>query len=813
MLNDLRHGIRALRRTPGFAIAAILTLALGIGANTAIFSVVNAVLLKGLPYKDPGRLVMLHETMEHAGDATIPTSPANYRDWRTMTKSFESMTAAEIWFAVVTGREGSEQVSALRATAGLFDMLGVRPALGRTVAADEDQPGKEHVIVLSHRMWLKMFGGDPGVVGRTLRLNTEPYTVIGVMPAGFEFPTFWAGNTEFWAPLPLAARPNSRDGRSIRVFARLKPGVSIEQARAEMSGIAAQLSKAYPETNAGAGAGVQSLRDLTVRNVRVLLLVLLATVLFLLLITCANLANLLLSRSTARRREMAVRLAIGSGKARLVRLMLAESSLLAAAGGICAVAMAGWGVPLLRTALEQMSGAALPRTAEMSVDGTVLAYTAMISIVSGIAFGVAPALRASRLDLNEALKDASRGSDSAGRGRLRNALVVAEIALSVVLLAGAGLLVRSFARLVSIRPGFDAQHVLTATVPYAGSQLGEPGHRAELYRDIVARVAAVPGVESASAVNHIPIAGDDWHFDFVPEGRSYAPGDIPSALYRVIRPGYFATMRIPLLAGRDITDRDDGKAPAVAVITESTARRFWNSPEAAIGRRFRYERDGALVTVVGVVGNIAQTDLRNAPTSEFFIPHPQSGVYMNIPAPFFYLTLVVRTKGDPLAIVEEVRREVRAIDPGLALNDVLPMDAVLGRSLWQARLSMSVVGCFAGLAMLLACIGVYGVISYAVSQRTREFGVRLALGAAPGDLLRTVLRDGAMLAGIGVAIGIAGAAAVTRLMSSLLFETAPRDPVSFAAAVGAIAVIALIASLLPALRAMRVDPITALRYE
>jgi putative ABC transport system permease protein len=808
MLNDVRLGLRTLRKSPAFAIAAITTLALGIGANTAIFSVLNATLLRPLPYRDPSRLVFLQESIK---GRSIPVGPATYYDWRAQANSYESMAAAQAWVAVLAGTERSEQIPAIRATAGLFEVLGAKPMLGRTFARDEDLPGKDQVVVLSYRLWQISFGADPKIVGRKVTLNAQPYTVIGVMPNGFEFPTFWAPDTRFWAPLSLAGQ-ESRDERTLRIFARLKPGATPATAGSELSTIAARLARAYPESNEGVGAVVQRLHDRTFGGYRTMLLVLMGSVAFLLLIACSNVANLLLSRSAARVREIAVRMAIGASRTHLARMLLAESGVIGALGGALGVGLAFWGVPLIVRLLELGGRGTLPMASSISVDSRTLLFTAALAIASGLLFGLAPALQAWRVDLTQSMNSASRGSGSSVRTRLRSAFVVAQIAMSVVLLAGAGLLVRSFVRLAAVRPGFDPNNVLSMTIPYSGSQLGTPERRPEMYREVLRRVRSLPGVESASLVNHIPIAGDSWNVPVLPEGQTDVHPNQATALYRVAVPGYFHTMRIPLLAGRDISEQDKAGALPVAVINEAAARRYWGTTDA-IGKRFRQDPQSPWVTIAGLIRDVRQSGLGTNSSPEVFFPYWQDATYTQMKGPFTSLTLVARVNGDPMAYVDPIRREIRSIDPGLAIAEVASLEQVVSNSLWQPRFSLTLIAFFAVLALALACVGVYGVVSYAVSQRTKEVGIRMALGAAPSDVLRMVLRSTLSLAAVGIVSGSGVAMGLTRAMASMLFETKPLDPLAFTISGLTLAAVALIASLGPARRAMSVQPVIALRYE
>jgi len=809
MLNDVRLGLRTLRKSPVFAIAAITTLALGIGANTAIFSVLNATLLRPLPYRDPTRLVFLQESIK---GRSIPVGPATYYDWRAQANSYESMAAAQAWVAVLAGTDRSEQVPAIRATAGLFEVLGAKPMLGRTFARDEDLPGKDHVIVLGYRLWQTSFGADPKIVGRKVILNAQPYTVIGVMPNGFEFPTFWAPDTRFWAPLALADKGNSRDERTLRIFARLKPGATPAMAGSELSTIAARLARVYPESNEGVGAVVVGLKDRTFGGYRIMLLVLMGAVAFLLLIACSNVANLLLSRSAARVREIAVRMAIGASRGRLARMLLAESGVIGVLGGALGISLAFWGVPLIVRLLELGGRSTLPMASSISVDTLTLLFTAALAIVSGLLFGLAPALQAWRVDLTQSMNSAGRASGSSGRTRLRSAFVVAQIAMSVILLAGAGLLVRSFMRLAAVQPGFDPNNVLSMTIPYSGSPLGVLERRPEMYREVLRRVRSLPGVESASLVNHIPIAGDSWNVPVLPEGQADVHPNQATALYRVAVPGYFHTMRIPLLAGRDISEQDKAGALPVAVINEAAARRYWGTTDV-IGKRFRQDPQSPWVTVAGLIADVRQSGLGTNSSPEVFFPYWQDPTYTQMTGPFTSLTLVARVKGDPMTYVEPIRREIRSIDPGLATAEVASLQQVVSNSLWQPRFSLTLIAFFAALALALACVGVYGVVSYAVSQRTKEVGVRMALGAAPSDVLRLVLRSTLALAAAGIVSGSVVAMGLTRAMASMLFETKPLDPLVFTISGLTLAAVALIASLGPARRAMTVQPVIALRYE
>ncbi|HYM11188.1 MAG TPA: ABC transporter permease [Bryobacterales bacterium] len=814
MIQDFRFALRTLMKTPRFTAAAAITLALGIGANTAIFSVVEAVLLRPLPYRDPSRLVVVMESsVRHGG--SIPAAPANFFDWRQQSTVFDSIAAAEAWggtFTVPQGQPGRpEQIPGLHVTTDLFGALGVPPLLGRTFSAEDGLPGNRRVLVLSYRLWQRRFGGDPSVIGKTIQLTGENYTVLGVMPPGFRFAPFWQTEAEFWAPLDYTpAREHDRRGNSLRVFARLKPGVTLEQARSEMRGIARRLEQQYPRTNTDSTARVTPLQEMTVGSVRPALLILAGAVAFILLIACANVANLMLARATARRREIAVRLALGASRFRLIRQLLAESMLLAVAGGATGLLLAWWGIHALIATTPDIARFGLPRQQGIGIDGTVLAFTCLLSLATGVMFGFAPALQASKTDLNASLKEGGRAPMGGARTRLRSALVVSEIALASMLLAGAGLLIRSFQKLHSIDPGFRPRNVLTLAVSAAGSPHAGVVQRAAFYHRLVEQAAAIPGVQSASAVNHIPLAGDLWTNDFTIEGRpAPRPGSEPSAVYRVVLPDYFRTMGIALLEGRDFTERDTGNAPAVILINQALARRFWPG-EDPLGKRMKLggaDSQSSWLTIVGVVRDVKQWGWADKPGNEMYLPYYQTA------SPQAYTTLVVRAAADPAMLVKALPAAIWSLDKDLPISGLASMEDIVSNSMWQPRFSMLLLGSFAAVALLLASVGIYGMMSYAVSQRTHEIGIRMALGARPRDVLTMVIRQGAALAAIGLALGLAGSLVLTRLLSSLLYQVSTTDPPTFAAISALLAAVALAASYLPARGATKVDPLAALRYE
>jgi predicted permease len=804
---DLRYGLRTLARAPGFTVAAVLALALGIGATTAIFSVVDAVLLRPLPYEHPDRLAVVLTR------GTGPVAPGNFLDWRRDASSFERMGAAESWGTNLGGDGRPEHVDGVRVTSDIFPLLGVRPQLGRTFAADEDQPGRAKVVVLGHRLWQRRFGADAAVVGRSITLDGVPHVVVGVMPRGFEFPPFWATGAELWAPLSLAERADNRNGQSLRTFARLAPGASLDQARAEMATLTGRMEKEYPGTNRN--VVVRTLDDVVVGDVRSALLVLLGAVAFVLLIACANVAHMLLARASARHKQVALRAALGASRARVIRQLLTESIVLATIGGVAGVALAA---AALR-ALIAISPGNLPRLETAALDGRVLAVTLLVSLVTGIAFGLVPAVQASRFDLTGSLREGERGSTSgAGRHALRRLLMASELALALVLLVGAGLMIRTFVALRRFDPGFDPRHVVSAVVSLTGSRAEEPARRLGFYREVLDRVRALPGVASASAINHLPLAGDVWGFPFHIEGRpADAPGESPSAAFRVVLPGYFQTMGLPLTRGRDFTEDDRLGAPGAIIVNEWLAERFWPGVDP-IGKRLTLDdtdKNPEWLTVVGVAHNAARGKWAAAPDEEMYLPLLQSRLYLERQGgPFSFLTLVVRTTtDDPGALAPSLRTAVWDVDGNVAVSEVQTMTAVVAHATASPRFYLMLLGSFAAAALALAAVGIYGVMSYSVARRRSEIGIRMALGARPADVLRLVMREAIGVVAIGGGIGLAVAWLMTRLMGGLLYGVAATDPLTFALVGALLTLVALLATYVPARRAVRIDPLSALRAE
>ena len=804
LAKDVRFALRLLARRPGFAAAAILSLALGIGANTAIFSVVHAVVLKPLPYKAPERLVVVGE-----GGGTTASAVA-FLEWRTHARAFERLGAGEYWTPNLAGQGRTEQVFALHLSADMFPLLGVDPLVGRVFGPDEEHAGRDRVVVIGYRAWQTRFGGDPAVVGRTLRLDGDAYTIVGVMPAHFRFAPYWATRAELWAPLSLDAR-KSDTGGSLRVFGRLAPGVSLPQARADVMNLSAALATRVPQS--GVTATVTPLHTMVVGDVALSLWVLLAATGFVLLIACANVAHLQLVRAAARQREIAVRTALGASRARVVRQLLTESALLCVGGAALGLLLAFEGVRLL-VALAPPS---LPRVDAITLDRTALGFMLASTLVSCLAFGLVPSLKGSSVDLNEALKEGSRGStDGARRTMLRSVLVVSEFAMALMLLVAAGLLIRSFVGLLGVNSGFDPKNLVAMEVSAAGTRYADPSRRPAFFREMADRVRQIPGVESASAINHLPLVGDTWGFPFAVAGRpAPRPEDQPRAVFRVVMPGYFQTMRLGLIAGRDFTDRDVLDAPHVAIVSEFMARKHWPGQDP-IGQRIAA---GDLThpdwcTVVGVVRDGTDRRWSEGVSETMYFPYLQSRMYLTNPRSFAaYMTLVARASSSPSAVLTAADGAIRGIDRDAVVTRAIAMERAIAAQFAQPRFYLLFLGIFASIALVLAAVGIYGVMSHGVAERRHEIGVRLALGAAGRDVLALVLGQGLRLAATGTAIGIVGGLALTRYMRTLLFGVEPADPLTFVAVTAALGAVALGACYLPARRAMRVDPMTAVRCD
>jgi putative ABC transport system permease protein len=808
MLPELRYALRGLLKTPRFSLSAILVLALGIGATTAMFSVVYHVCLRPLAYPRPEQLVFVQETNLRRGGMSA-TAAATFADWRVQQDVFQSMAAAEAWGASLTGDGRPEEIAGLRVSASLLDVLRTAPLIGRGFAPEDEREQNERVVLLSHRLWQRRFAGDASALGRSLRLNGTPHRVIGVMPPDFRFPPFWAMKTELWVPLTISPqRAVDRGGRSLRVFARLKDGVTLDRANAAMGAIASRIERQFPETHQGRGARAMPLDEVVAGPVRQGLVALLGAVAFLLLIACANIANLLLGRASGRRKEIAIRLALGAARGRIVRQLAVESLVLSIVGGAAGVGLAGFLLAALQASVAEASRFTLPRLHEVGLGGAVLLFAFAVSCATGLLFGLVPALQFSRPDLQAALKDGGRGNSQPGRTPLRSLLVAGEIAVSLMLLAGAGLMVRSFARLGAVDAGFDPRQVLTMRLILTGSPHAAVDRRAPFYREALDRIAAVPGVESASGVNHLPLAGDLWTFRFLIEGRpNPQPSETPGAAFRVAFPGYFHTMRIPIVRGRDFTAHDDAGGERVVIVNQTLAQRYFPG-EDPIGKRIRLGADSPWYAIAGVVKDIEQSDWGATRGNEFYFPATQNP--SNIQS---YLTVVVRAAGDPAALAPAIQAAVASLDRDLPVADVVTMQQVVDRALLQPRFSTTLLAAFAGLALALAGVGIYGVMSYDVGRRTPEIGIRMALGARPADVLRSVLTQGAKLTLAGTAVGIAGALLLTRYLRTLLYGVSPNDPLVLAGAAAVLGAVAMLAVWLPARRATRIDPLLALRSE
>ena len=803
---DVKQAARRLRKTPGFTAVAVAVVAIGIGANAAIFSVVNATLLASGPFPDPDRLVRVWDSSPQRGEEIDPIPPASFAAYRDEAGVFETLGASTDGFYNLTGAGEPEALLSYRYSADFFRALGVTPLLGRTFTAEEDRPGHDAVVVLSEDLWQRRFGRDPGILGRAITLDGRAYTVIGVMPTSTAF-----GTLQLWTPLALdPALADNRERRFLRVAGRLKPGVTLEEADAALKRVAARMERDHPDTHSGWTALAEPIDERTVGGIRPALKILAAAVAFVLLIACANVANLLLVRASGREREAAVRVALGASTWRLVRESLAESLLVATAGGALGVWLAGAGVNLLLAFFPRNLGnTAIPRLREIPIDGSVLAFSLLLVLVSGVLFGLAPALRASAADPADCLREGGRTSAGAGRGRLRGLLVATEMALALVLTSAAALMVHSFARLQSGRLGFDPDRVLTLRVMLPQSRYDTDGQRRFLDQALQS-IREVPGVESVGATTFLPLSG--WHGDraFAVEGRAPArPGQEPHADWRVIGGDFFTALRTPLVRGRMFTEGDRETQPRVAVVNETFARRHFGSEEA-LGRRIDFRIDSDVTEpqwrqIVGVVGDIRHHGLVREPVAEVYLPFAQE--------PLFIIGLAVRTSGEPAAMAGALRQAIWKVDKDQPVSYVLPLREMAAETTALHRTSTLTLLAFTGIALALAALGLYGVLSYAVSQRSHEIGIRVAMGASRRDILAMVVRQGLRLSAAGLVVGLAASLALTRLLSSLLFGVSPYDVPTLAIVVAVLLATALLASLIPALRATRVDPLVALRYE
>ena len=812
LLSDFRFSLRLLRRNPGFSAAAIVVLALGIGANTAIFSVVNAVLLRPLPFDDPSRIMQVWHVppaKSFPGMTTFAVSPANYLDWHSQSSSFEQMSAYGFRSFTVGGTERPEAVQAGSVASEFFPLLRVQPLLGRTFTPDEDQPGAGHVVVLGYNFWRDHFASDRTIVGRNVLLDGETYSVVGVMPKGFQLPS-WG---KIWVPLAWDNATRAvRGNHNYGVIARLKKNVDIHQAQAELSAISVRLEQMYPEDDKGWGAIILPLREQLVGDVRAALLVLLGAVAFVLLIACANVANLVLAKTLARRKEIAIRTALGASRLVVLRQILAETVLLSVAGGALGLLLAYFGIGLIVKVL----GDRIPPFMQITLDIPVLSFTLLLSVVAGVLAGLIPSVRFTKADVNEALKQGqSRGTSDARGGGTRRLLVVSEVALSLVLLIGAGLMIRSLWELRKVQPGFDAHNVLTMTVPMPRNRFSSPSGEINFFQDALTRVRALPGVESAGVIDDLPLNGGGSNQPFTIEGRPASPmSEQPEVDVRVISPGYLRAMHIPIFRGRDLNDSDVAGRPAAVLISDSLARRFWPN-EDPIGRHITLTFfPGIAREIVGIVGDIKGDSLdQTRPAAAIYHTLAQLTTPPSEPWRSFPMSFAVRTSSDPMNSVTAVTGAIHQAAPDLPVVDVMSMNEIIAQSVSPQRFNMLLLASFAGLALVLAAVGIYSVLSYTVRRRVREIGIRMALGASHEDVIRMILVDGLKPIIVGVILGLGGALALSRVVSSLIYGVRATDPLTFAAVALLLLIVGIFATILPAYRATRIEPVRILREE
>jgi putative ABC transport system permease protein len=803
---DLRYGARMLLKKSGFTLVAAITLALGIGANTAIFSVVNAVLLRPLPYPHAERMVYVFEGKQSDPKVEDSISPQNFTDLRNRNQSFDSYFAMNNVSFTLTGDQQPTTLNGVLASADFGRVVGMAPALGRVFTAEEDAPGKEHVALIGDGLWKRRFGANPNILGRSVQFNGEPYTIIGVMQPNFNFPN---QTIEVWAPLALDLAKYGRGTAFLTGVARLKPGVTVEQARADLNNIAEQLKKEIPNFDPNFTLKVEPVREHIFGDLERPLMILLGAVSLVLLIACVNIANLTLGRATVRWKEFALRSALGASRWSLVRLQLAESLLLAVVGGSAGLLLASYGVD----ALIAINPAAIPTREKITIDGSVIAFTFLMSLLTGALFGLGPAWQAAKTDVHQALRENSRSATGARRLKLtRSALVVAEISLSLVLLLSAGLLLESLWKLLQIDPGFRAENVVTCSINLPRAKYPEDSRQAEFFRRTLDQVRAIPGVESAGFGTSLPFSGSRGHSTFSIDDRPTPQVNGPSADRHQVAPGYFGVMGIPLRAGRDFTDADDIAHPGVVVINEAAAKRFWPN-ENPLGKRItigmgqEVKLYGKAVSreIIGVVGNVKHEELKDEFQPEMYIPAWH--------LPTLNMTLVVRGRASTVSLIISIRRVVQSVDPDQPIRRAQLLETAIATTVAPQRLVAVLLSLFAGLALTLAMVGIYGVMSYSVAQRTQEIGVRMALGAQSRDVLKLILRQGMTLALVGVGAGLLVSAALTRLMKGLLYGVGPNDPLTFVGIAVLLTTVTLLAALIPARRATKVDPMIALRCE
>jgi putative ABC transport system permease protein len=798
LIQDARYGLRMLAKNPGFAAVAILTLALGIGANSAIFSAVNAILLRPLPYPDSNRLLRIWATDVRRGANRDVASYPDFKDWAAQSDSFEQIEAYGGRAYNLSGGDHPERVEGVRVSAGLLPMLGIEPLLGRDFSREEQMPGRNHVVLLGESLWRGHFGSNRSILGATLKLDGDNYTVVGVLPALPEFPPDERNDLV----LPLPPDPDRGHG-FLNVIGRMKPGASIASAQAEMTGIAARLAQQYQEDRS-VGINLEALQASYVSQYRPALLILWGAVGFVLLIACANVANLFLGRAAARQKEMAVRASLGAGRVRLIRQLLTEGVLVGVAGGALGLLLAFWGVQGLITVLAR--DFAIDYARHISVNTPVLLFTLLVAVLTGLVSGLAPAWGASRIDVNESLKEGSRGL-TGGRGgsRFRGVLVVSEISLALVLLSAAGLMIKSFALLTRVDSGLRPANVLAMNFSLRGSRYAHTATRAAVFSEVLSRVRALPGVQSAAVVADVPLTGNEDGFGFSVEGEPDVPGQRREARFNVVGPGYFSTLGVPLIAGRDFGGSDNLSAPTVVVINRAMLQQFWPN-QNPIGKRISTNNKN-WYTVVGIAGDVRQRGLESRPKPEVYIS------YLQDPYQWPYLSMLVRASSDPLKLFPAIEEAVWSVDKDQPVSQPITMDQVRSDSIAQPRVTALLLGLFAALALALASIGLYGVVSRSALERTHEIGVRMALGAPRRGIFRLIVGQGMTLALAGAALGLTGALATTRVLSTLLFNVRPTDLTTFCAVSLLLIAVAALASYLPARRAARIDPMAALRYE
>ncbi|HEX8140376.1 MAG TPA: ABC transporter permease [Pyrinomonadaceae bacterium] len=804
LFQDLRYGLRMLTKNPGFAVVAVLAIALGIGANTTIFSCVNALLLRPFSFPNQERLMMVWERMPDAGIWRGSVAPGNFADWRDQTRLFSEVTAFSQRAYNLTDGDQPERVAGARVSTSFFSVLGVEAARGRTFLPEEGQVGHEQVALIKQSLWERRYGSDPGILGRQVMIDGKSYTIIGILPPEFKFPL---NGSEVWTPLAFDAKEaGDRGSHYLQVLGLLKPGVTKEQAQAELEAISQRAQAQFPETNSGRTASVMGMNESYTRGSRIYLQVLMGSVIFVLLIACANVANLLLVRSTSRQKEIAVRMALGGSRLRLIRQLLTESMVLAVLGGGLGLLLSVWGIEFIKRGMPPGFTQFIPGWDNLRLDPAVLLFTAIVTLLTGAVFGLAPALQATQLNLNEALKESGKGTSSgASRNRLRSILVVSEVALSLVLLVGAGLMIRSFIHLIRANLGVNPTNVVTMELSIPRLKYPEEQHRVNFYQELLGRVRSLPGVERAAAVNYVPMGRSNSSSNFRVEGQPAPPkGREPYADYRVVTPQYFEAIGTPMRQGRAFTEQDKKDAPRVCIINEQLARRYFPAGDA-VGQRLVFNDEDGPVEIVGVAADVRNDDLEEEANLTAYLPFMQE--------PWWSMALVVRATSDPLPLASVIRNEVRAVDQEQPVYNVMTMQQVIDETISPKRLTMFLLAFFAFGALLLAAIGIYAVISYSVTQRTHEIGIRMALGAQPRDILRLVVRQGLVLTAIGVGLGLLGAFALTWKMTEMLSGVEATDPLTFVSISLLLALVALAACLIPARKATRVDPMVALRYE